>query len=159
MTTEELKKLADLSDQVIKLKQLIKEMQLRVVSFENNRDLNKVLDPQYHYWDGKRSEASFITEKLLNIFAENEADEIQPSCLGDVISRFNSTVEKQQSFYSELKALLIKYDAELTIEDFGRNWQTDEKIVVDFKYDESLFEKENTGIIPQLVLGRYENGL
>lgn len=77
----------------------------------------------------------------------------------DVISRFNSTVEKQQSFYSELKALLVKYDAELTIEDFGRNWQIDEKIVVDFKYDESFFEKENTGIVPQLVIGRYENGL
>ena len=69
MTTEELKQLADLSD---KLKQLIPEMQLRVVSFENNRDLNRVIDPQYHYWDGKRSEASFITEKLLNIFEENE---------------------------------------------------------------------------------------
>ena len=87
---------------------------------------------------------------------ENES---QSSCLGAVISRFNSTVEKQQSFYSELKALLVKYDAELTIEDFGKNWQTDEKIVVDFKYDESFFEKENTGIVPQLVLGRWENGL
>jgi len=77
---------------------------------------------------------------------------------GAVISRFSSTVEKQQSFYNELKALLLKYDAELTIEDFGINWQSNEKIVVDFKYDESFFEKENTGIIPQLVLGRYENG-
>lgn len=67
---------------------------------------------------------------------ENES---QPSCLGAVISRFSSTVEKQQSFYSELKALLVKYDAELNIEDFGRNWQSDEKIVVDFKYDESFF--------------------
>lgn len=75
-----------------------------------------------------------------------------------VISSFSSTVEKQQSFYNELKALLVKYDAELTIDDFGGNWQSDEKIVVDFKYDESFFEKENTGIIPQLVLGRYENG-
>lgn len=79
--------------------------------------------------------------------------------IGAVISRFSSTVEKQQSFYNELKALLVKYDAELTIEDFGRNWQSDEKIVVDFKYDESFFEKENTGIVPQLVLGRWENGL
>jgi hypothetical protein len=79
--------------------------------------------------------------------------------IGAVISRFNSTVEKQQSFYNELKALLVKYDAELTIEDFGRNWQSDEKIVVDFKYDESFFEKENTGIVPQLILGRWENGL
>jgi hypothetical protein len=78
---------------------------------------------------------------------------------GAVISRFNSTVEKQQSFYNELKALLVKYDAELTIEDFGRNWKSDEKIVVDFKYDESFFEKENNGIVPQLILGRWENGL
>ena len=85
--------------------------------------------------------------------------ERQASCLGDVFNRFNSTVEKQQSFYSELKALLVKYDAELNIEDFGGNWQTDENIVVDFKYDESFFEKENTGIVPQLVLGRWENGL
>ncbi len=73
--------------------------------------------------------------------------------IADVISRFNSTVEKQQSFYNELKNLLLKYDAELTIE------ESDEKIVVDFKYDESFFEKENTGIVPQLVLGRWENGL
>jgi hypothetical protein len=58
----------------ITLQELIKEMQLRVVSFKYNRNLNKVLDPQYHYWDGKMSEASFITEKLLNIFGENEAD-------------------------------------------------------------------------------------
>ena len=86
-------------------------------------------------------------------------NEKQPSCLGAVIRSFSSTVEKQQSFYNELKALLVKYDAELTIEDFGRNWHSDEKMVVDFKYDESFFEKENTGIIPQLVLGRYENGL
>jgi hypothetical protein len=86
-------------------------------------------------------------------------EETANSDLGAVISRFNSTVEKQQSFYKELKALLVKYDAELTIEDFGRNWQTDEKIVVDFNYDESFFEKGNTGIVPQLVLGRWENGL
>ena len=64
-----------------------------------------------------------------------------------------STVEKQQSFYKELKALFVKYDAELTIE------ESDEKIVVDFKYDETFFEKENTGIVPQLVIGRWENGL
>jgi hypothetical protein len=73
--------------------------------------------------------------------------------------QYNSTVEKQQLFYNELKALLVKYGAELTIEDFGKNWVSDEKIVVDFKFDESLFEKENTGIIPQLVLGRWEDGL
>ena len=127
MTAEELKQLADLSDEVIKLKAKIIKIRKELLAS--------------------------------SLFGENEADESQPSCLGAVISRFNSTVEKQQSFYSELKALLVKYDAELTIEDFGRNWQTDEKIVVDFKYDESFFEKENTGIVPQLVLGRWENGL
>jgi hypothetical protein len=76
-----------------------------------------------------------------------------------VMLRFSSAVEKQQSFYNELKLLLVKYDAELNIEDFGINWQPDEKIVVNFQYDKSFNENENTGIIPQLVLGRYENGL
>ena len=71
---------------------------------------------------------------------------------------FSSTTDKQQSFYKELKALLVKYDAELTIEDFGRNWMSDEKMVVNFKYDESFFEKENTGIIPDLIIGRWEDG-
>ena len=71
---------------------------------------------------------------------------------------FSSTTDKQQSFYKELKALLVKYDAELIIEDFGRNWMSDEKIVVNFKYDESFFEKENTGIIPDLIIGRREDG-
>ena len=104
---------------------------------------------------------AFSTQKpqTMNTEKTSKNHETQPSCLGAVSSRFSSTVEKQQSFYNELKALLVKYDAELTIEDFGNNWQSSEKIVVDFKYDESFFEKENTGIIPQLVLGRYENGL
>jgi hypothetical protein len=35
------------------LKELIKEMELRVVSFEYNRDLNKEFDAQHGYWDGK----------------------------------------------------------------------------------------------------------
>jgi len=77
--------------------------------------------------------------------------------------RFQQSLRKYNSYrfesYNELKALLVKYGAELTIEDFGKNWVSDEKIVVDFKFDESLFEKENTGIIPQLVLGRWEDGL
>ena len=70
---------------------------------------------------------------------------------------FSSTVEKQQSFLSDLKSLLTKYNAEITIEDFGYNWSEDNKIVVNFEYDESFFEKENTGIVPQLILGRWEN--
>jgi hypothetical protein len=72
---------------------------------------------------------------------------------------FNSTIEKQQSFYAELKALLLKYEAELSIVDFSSGYIPEEKIVVNFKYDESFFAKENTGIIPELVLGRLEDGL
>lgn len=46
------------------LKQLIQEMELRVASFEYNRDLNKEVDAQHGYWDGKRSESAFMVEKL-----------------------------------------------------------------------------------------------
>jgi len=76
-----------------------------------------------------------------------------------LVAVFLSTKDKQEKFYEELKSLLKKYKAELTIEDFGRDCHIDEKIVVDFKYEESFFESEGTGIIPQLVLGRWEDGL
>jgi hypothetical protein len=46
------------------LKELIKEMELRAVSFEYNRDLNKEVDAQHGYWEGKRSEAAFMVDKL-----------------------------------------------------------------------------------------------
>ena len=52
------------------LKELIKEMQLRVTLLEYNRDLNKEVDAQHGYWDGKRSEAAFMVEKL-NWILEN----------------------------------------------------------------------------------------
>jgi len=71
---------------------------------------------------------------------------------------FLSVNDKQEQFQKELKSLLLKYKAELTIEDFGRNYLEDWKIVVDFEYDESFFEKEDTGIVPQLIIGRWENG-
>lgn len=66
--------------------------------------------------------------------------------------------EKQQAFYKELKALLLKYKAELYIENFWINWSYDNKIVVEFEYDETLVEEHGTGVIPQLVLERYEDG-
>lgn len=66
--------------------------------------------------------------------------------------------EKQQQFHKELKELLIKFGAELLIEDFGVGYCHDSKIVVDFNYDESLYEGNGTGIVPQLILGIYENG-
>jgi len=69
-----------------------------------------------------------------------------------------SPLEKQQSFHKELKELLLKYKAEITIEDVSpRVYNTDEQIVINFDYDESLYEKYNTGIIPELILGRCED--
>lgn len=63
--------------------------------------------------------------------------------------------EKKDIFYEELKSLLLKYDAELCLENFGRNWGSDYKIVVDFNYDKTL---EESGITPQIVLGYCEDG-
>ena len=67
-------------------------------------------------------------------------------------------LEKQQNFHKELKALLVKYNAELYIERETRGYFEEQKIVVDFEYDESFFEEHGTGIIPQLDLGEREDG-
>ncbi|WP_459926205.1 hypothetical protein [Flavobacterium covae] len=63
--------------------------------------------------------------------------------------------EKQKQFKVELSTLLAKYKAEITIEDFGRNYMRDEKMVVTFGYDEKLVEENGSGIIPDLVLGTF----
>jgi len=64
-------------------------------------------------------------------------------------------IEKQKNFHVELCELLKKYNAEITLEDFGREYMRDEKIVVTFGYDESLFEENGSGIVSDLVLGTY----
>jgi len=71
---------------------------------------------------------------------------------------FLSGNDKVEQFKKELKLLLSKYDAELEIQDFGRNWSTDEKIVVTFAWDEDLSNRTNDGIVPDWVIGRWENG-
>ena len=71
---------------------------------------------------------------------------------------FLSGKDKVEQFQKELKTLLAKYDAELTIEDFGRDWSSDEKIVVNFSWDEDLANRTNDGIVPDWVVGRWENG-
>jgi hypothetical protein len=71
---------------------------------------------------------------------------------------FLSGKDKVEQFQKELKSLLAKYDAELEIQDFGRNWLTDEKIVVTFAWDEDLSNRTNDGIVPDWVVGRWENG-
>ena len=44
------------------LKELLKEMELRVVTFEKNAE--SLGTEMYHYWNGRRSEAAFMVEKL-----------------------------------------------------------------------------------------------
>lgn len=67
-------------------------------------------------------------------------------------------IEKQQEFYSKLKALLVEYKAEISIEETFKNYYIETKIVVDFDYDEFMAEQFETGIIPSLDLGKYERG-
>jgi len=64
--------------------------------------------------------------------------------------------EKQQSLHTELRQLLKKYNAELWIS-YEQN--IDEgKMVVDFQWDEQMYQTHETGVIPQLNLGTYEDG-
>lgn len=52
------------------LRELIKEMELRVAALEYYRDLYEKGTVQYGYWDGKRSEAAFMIDKLCFIAGE-----------------------------------------------------------------------------------------
>jgi hypothetical protein len=63
--------------------------------------------------------------------------------------------EKQVNFNLELIALLKKYNAEIILQDFGREYMRDEKIVVTFGYDENLYQEKGSGIIPDLILGTF----
>jgi hypothetical protein len=76
----------------------------------------------------------------------------------EFMSVFLSGKDKVEQFQKELKLLLAKYDAELTIEDFSRDWSSDERIVVNFSWDEDLANRTNDGIVPDWVVGRWENG-
>lgn len=61
--------------------------------------------------------------------------------------------EKQQAFLTELKALLAKYDAEIVLEEFGRDFVSNQKMVVDFNFNEAQYHEHGTGLTPQLILG------
>lgn len=71
---------------------------------------------------------------------------------------FLSGKDKVEQFKKELMELLVKYDAELAIEDFGKEWSPDEMMVVNFRWDEDLANRTNDGIVPDWVIGRWENG-
>jgi hypothetical protein len=78
--------------------------------------------------------------------------------MAEQTSVFLSVKDKAEQFQKDLKSLLVKYDAELTIENFGRGWSLDEKIVVNFSWDEDLANRTSNGIIPDWVVGRWLNG-
>jgi len=63
--------------------------------------------------------------------------------------------EKHIEFKKDLAELLKKHKAEITIEDFGKEFRRDEQIVVSFAYDDNFFEKTGSGIINDLVLGTF----
>ena len=69
-----------------------------------------------------------------------------------------SPEEIQQKFSKLLKELLKEYGAEITLENLGHGAIQEDTIVVNFDFREDLFEKHNTGIIPELILGRYIDG-
>lgn len=71
---------------------------------------------------------------------------------------FLSGEDKRQQFTKEFRELLLKFKAEITIEYFGNGYNTNEKIVIDFDWDEDLSKRVENGIVEQLVIGRYENG-
>ena len=91
--------------------------------------------------------------------AADFGDWLVKNCFIPVVTqRFLSADEKVEQFKKELKVLLVKFDAELIIEDFGRDWSSYEKIVVNFNWDEDLANRTENGIVPDWVIGRWENG-
>lgn len=60
--------------------------------------------------------------------------------------------QKREEFLNELTILLKKYNCSIALEDFGRAYSSNEKIVIDFEYDQEL------GIIEQLLIGSYLDG-
>ena len=96
---------------------------------------------------------------MLNMSTEDNRKHKNPTFGNTLLPAvFLSGKDKVEQFQKELKTLLAKYDAELTIEDFGRDWSSDEKIVVNFSWDEDLANRTNDGIVPGWVVGRWENG-
>ena len=70
-------------------------------------------------------------------------------------------IERKAAFELELKALLVKFDCALSIEDFSRDWSGENKIVVDFNTHDCDFDLEEIDWSKhpsQLVIGIFEDG-
>jgi hypothetical protein len=72
--------------------------------------------------------------------------------INDIIM-FTSGDQKQTEFYRELKELLAKYDAEISIDESTRT-----HIIVEFGPDASLLESTGSGWVPTLSLGSWGFG-
>lgn len=85
-------------------------------------------------------------------------DETFNATIGNTVlpAVFLSGEDKAEQFKKELKGLLVKYGAEIAMEDLG--WSQGEKIVVNFSWDEDLANRTNDGIVPDWIIGRWENG-
>lgn len=55
--------------------------------------------------------------------------------------------QKSEKFHSDLKKLLLEYDAEICLENFVSKWGAENKIVVDFN-----------DFSPQIIIGNFING-
>lgn len=67
----------------------------------------------------------------------------------------NIKMTKDKQFHKELKELLKKFDAEISIEDISTGgWYEDNRIVVNFNWD---LKKEDKDTL-QLIIGTWENG-
>jgi len=68
-------------------------------------------------------------------------------------------IERKAAFELELKALLVKFDCELCIEDFSIDWDVNDKIVVDFNWT----PKDTIGLTDeifdhQIIIGTFLDG-
>ncbi len=61
-----------------------------------------------------------------------------------------------QEFLNELKALLRKYNATISIENMGTLYDPSEAIIIEFNDRDNLLFK--TGNVPRLIIGTYVDG-
>ena len=67
-------------------------------------------------------------------------------------------IEKPKEFEKELKNLLLKYDAEINIEEDDQKYRYTFKMMVHFNYDQELYEKTGNGTSEELDLGTWVCG-
>jgi hypothetical protein len=69
-----------------------------------------------------------------------------------------TTLEIQQEFHRELKALLLKYKAQILLTTETKGYHDISTIEVEFDSRIELYDTHGTSMIPTLELGGYEDG-